>query len=422
MAMMAESTDTKANAQQPRQPKFIAVGHQKGGIGKTTTVCNLAASIAHAGTGLRVVVIDLDPQGAASRLLGENDELAPIGAYDVIVTGEIGQGAIQTTKITNCLLLPATEQLVAPDADEAMRSLSNEDVRKQLVKNLAGTDLVIIDSPSGLGINASLAMSIADTIIMPTPPHVAEVRALRQTIEHVKRLRSDAEDIILTLITMSDTRNQAQATIISDLQDELGDMLSAISVPQDPAIGDAALVDALLFDNNKNAPAAKAYRELATEISSRLGLGMPKPVQAESVDAPADDDLKEASPDHTDPDVEAIPESLRTPPSEPDAPSSDTPSDTSSDTAADDTSDEIPDDTSDETHEPNITEAAAEDKSDAQRKLGRALKFILVFCLLAVSGVGTFFVLLDPANLDWVLGAIGVLIGGFIAGRFFKLL
>ena len=424
---MAESTDQKANIQQPRQPKFIAVCHQKGGIGKTTTVCNLAASVAHAGSGLRVVVIDLDPQGAASSQLGETDELASIGAYDVIVSGEIGQGAIQTTKISNCLLVPATAQLAAPEADEAMRSLSYDDVRKQLIENLAGTDLVIIDCPSGLGTNASLAVSIADAIILPTPPHVSEVRALRQTIEHVKRLRDDAENIVIPLITKCDTRNQAQATIMSDLHDELGDMWMAITVPQDPAINEAALVNALLFENNDSAPASKAYRELAAEISSRLGLGMPQAEEVEENVTPIDDeDAKEAISERPAPKQEQIPESLRAPPSESDAPSSISPSDTTPDDTSDDAQEPVQEPTqetsSDTIPEPDSAEAPIEQRSEAQQKLGRVLIILLVLCLLSLSGVGTFIVLLNSANLIWVIGAAAVLIGSIVAGRIFKLL
>lgn len=181
-------------------PKYIAFAQQKGGSGKTASVCWVALllSMQH-----RVAVIDLDPQGGASALLGSNGQFTH-GAYDLIVGGDVPKDVVVRSRIPKCMLVPATSALIMAEMDVRIQSLSFDQVQNRINKAFQSFDYVVFDCGSGLGILTSMAMSISDLVIMPLPPGELEERALGSTFEHLSRLRRDAEEISLALPIMRD--------------------------------------------------------------------------------------------------------------------------------------------------------------------------------------------------------------------------
>ena len=256
-----------------RTPAILAVAHQKGGTGKTTTVCNLAACFAGAGNGYRVVVIDLDPQAAASHQLSQGG-LSAIGSYEVIVEGQIARGAIQLTKIQHCLLIPATDKLIMSEIDATTRNLDFDQVRERLLENLRGTDLIIVDCPAGFGTIATMAMVIADLVLIPTTPLHFETIALRQTIEHLERLRRNARSRLSVVLTMCDSDNAAQNKMSADIRAEWKSLVSSVHIPRDPAMEEALVAETAVVDHQPQSQSALAYGRLAVDVGHHLGFEM----------------------------------------------------------------------------------------------------------------------------------------------------
>jgi len=461
-----------------RAPQIVAIAHQKGGTGKTTTVCNLAASLADRENGLRVIVIDLDPQAAASVQLCD-EELSVIGAYDVIVAGHVARAAIQPTKIKNCLLIPATQRLVMSEMDAQTRAISFEEVSQRLRDNLQGSDIILLDCPAGFGTIATMAMTIADLVIVPTPPLHFESRALRQTIEHMDRLRRQARGRLAVVLTMVDLENPAQRQIAEQIREEWRSVLVPVEVPRDPAMDGAVVAGELIVDFDPASPAAHAYRQLASEIGRRVGFDLPDvpdPAQpnesadAEGAPAPSPTPPPTPAPTLPPPPIQSgpIPEILRQPPATgepaPDAPTSAPAPDLApapelvsptlppapaapelnvpDDAAPNDDegwvdiaeqapadADIVPPSSDPPSPQPRYMEAATTPAPGDTETDGKARptissvfwKLLLVVALMAVAGVATFLVLVDIGFLPWVLGAALILLIFIFPALLFRL-
>lgn len=181
-------------------PVYIAFAQQKGGCAKTVSACWVAWLMA---LKRRVAVVDLDPQGGATALLGRSDSYRH-GAYDLIVGGDVPRDSIARSRVANCMLVPATESLIMAEMDARIQSLAFEDARARFTKIFQAFDFVIFDCGAGLGILSSLAMTIAQKTIIPQMPGNLEERATHATFRHLGRLRDDATDAAIILPVMQD--------------------------------------------------------------------------------------------------------------------------------------------------------------------------------------------------------------------------
>jgi chromosome partitioning protein len=250
---------------------IIAVAHQKGGTGKTTAVCALAASMASLKPDLKVAVVDLDPQGASTLYLGGEGPYRD-GAYDIVIAGKPLNDAVYRTEVKNCGLAPATPRLVLSEMDLASRSMSFDDMANHLKKTATGFDVIIIDCPSGFGLMSTMIMTIADLVVIPTPPAFFAVRALRETISYLNRLRSDAKVLTAVVLNMIDPGNSMQKIIAKKVRHDWGDLVVPVEIPRDDVVELAAAENKLLVHQNPNSAAAKAYDQLAGCLAYRLGL------------------------------------------------------------------------------------------------------------------------------------------------------
>ncbi len=250
---------------------IIAVAHQKGGTGKTTTVCNLAACFGMAGDGLRVAVIDLDAQGTATSHLNGASYFSS-GSYQVIVgTKSVSEVALPTG-IKNCFIVPSTNSLVLCEMDPVVRSLSFNEVREHMLSKADEFDVLIVDCPSGLGIISTMAIAIADLVVMPTPPLAFTEEPLRATVAYIDDLQKDANSRAAIVLTMYEPKIKSQERLVRKICDEWGEMVVDVKIPFEDLVEEAVENNAVIVEFDKRSATAMAYIKLTENLGERLGL------------------------------------------------------------------------------------------------------------------------------------------------------
>mgnify|MGYP000846217535 CR=1 FL=1 len=199
--------------------RVVAIANQKGGVGKTTTAVNLAASLAVAEQ--RVLLIDLDPQGNASTGVGVHPRTVEHGAYRVLLEEATLEDETRPTEMPGLSVLPATQDLVAierelVDADDGPYRL-----RKALERARTEYDFVLIDCPPSLGLLTVNALTAADLVLVPLQCEYYALEGLSQlvgTVERVKNgLNADLE-IHGVLLTMWDARNNLANEVAAEVR------------------------------------------------------------------------------------------------------------------------------------------------------------------------------------------------------------
>jgi len=253
------------------QARIIAVVNQKGGTGKTTTACNLAASLATHKQGLNVAIIDLDPQGASTTHL-TGDKAYDNGSYDVVVLGQPLTSAAYTTSLNNCDLIPATNHLILSEMELASRSMSFEAMALHLKDPEHGYDVIVIDCPAGFGMISTLVMTIADLVVIPTLPQFFALHALRETISYLNGLRSSGGVTTAVLLTMYEKSNSQQVETAKKIRRDWGELVVSFEIPKEATVEEAAMAGKLLLEQSPGSVSAKAYKRLAISLGHRLGL------------------------------------------------------------------------------------------------------------------------------------------------------
>ncbi len=258
---------------QPDFPRVMVVANQKGGVGKTTTAVNIAAGLAQGG--LRVLVIDTDPQGNASTALGvEHGEGTP-GTFEVLVDGvPLIDVLKKSPDVPGLWVSPATIDLTGAEIG-LVATVSRETKLKQALDTFFDkyhVDYVLIDCPPSLGLLTLNALVAAREILIPIQAEyyaLEGVTQLLRTIDLVKGRLNDDLKLSTVLLTMYDARTNLAAQVAAEVRKHFpAETLDAL-IPRSVRVAEAPSYGQTVLTYHLNSAGAQAYIAAAEEIAHR---------------------------------------------------------------------------------------------------------------------------------------------------------
>jgi chromosome partitioning protein len=276
--LRARETIPRAPMPRPAATRVMVVANQKGGVGKTTSTVNLAVALAQGG--LRVLVVDLDPQGNASTALSAEHRRGTPSTYDVLVDGMPLADAVQAhPDIPGLFTVPATIDLAGAEIELVSVVARESRLKKALaayeqIGAGAGErlDYVLIDCPPSLGLLTLNALVAGVEMLIPIQAEYYALEGLGQlieTVEMVKQHLNSDLDISTILITMYDGRTNLAAGVADEVREHFKDQVLRTAIPRSVRVSEAPSYGQSVITYDPGSPGALSYLEAAREIAVR---------------------------------------------------------------------------------------------------------------------------------------------------------
>lgn len=252
--------------------KIIAIANQKGGVGKTTTSVNLGACLAE--RGVRVIVLDLDPQANSTSALdfvpGDNPSI-----YQHLIGGGDVSELVLTTKYENLSLIPCDMDLAGCEIE-----MAREDDHLVRLKNLlapfkeqASADYILMDCPPSLGVLMTSALAAADELVVPLQCEYFGLEGLSKIVgvhQQIKESGANTEVVLEGIVmTMADRRTNLSTMVINDVREYFPEVTYDTIIPRNIRLGEAPSFGQTIIDYAPSCSGSVAYRALAEEFLQR---------------------------------------------------------------------------------------------------------------------------------------------------------
>lgn len=258
----------------PERPRRLAISNQKGGVGKTTTTVNLAAGLAR--NGLKILVVDLDPQGNASTALGVEHREGTISSYELLLGACTPEQVIQrSTANGNLFCIPATIDLAAVEIELVSKVRREYRLRDALSPEFikeAGFDYVFVDCPPSLGLLTTNALNAVEEVLIPIQCEYYALEGVNQLLKYITMVQHQLNPqlhISAILLTMFDGRTKLAEEVSADVRNTFGALVLRNRIPRSVKVSEAPGFGQTVLDYDPGSRGSMAYMDAAKELANR---------------------------------------------------------------------------------------------------------------------------------------------------------